>query len=122
MIVPMRAPVRPHIISSETGETLLLEDEIRLLLDSGRRGLVCLTGPPGSGKTTAVQHLKAILPGDALVSFWDDNTSPDVPGGVTDRLGIFTAVSPQGVKRLAAFQISPWREDDAIEYLLESVR
>src|SRR5258708_6152811 len=76
MLEPGRAPVRPRVISPNTGETLLLEDEILSLLERGETGIVWLTGGPGSGKTTALAHLAAVLPASADVKFCDDNASP----------------------------------------------
>ena len=60
-IVP-RAAVRPRVISPETGEAIRLEDEIGPMIEEGRGGLVVILGGPGSGKTTALRHLDAILP------------------------------------------------------------
>src|SRR5262249_18328393 len=46
----------------ETGEAILLEDEIGPMIQAGRCGLVTIAGGPGPGKTTGLRHLAAILP------------------------------------------------------------
>ncbi len=56
MIDPKRAAVRPRILSPETGEPLLLEEEVLALLEAGVTGPVALIGPPGSGKSAAMRH------------------------------------------------------------------
>jgi hypothetical protein len=38
MISPARAPVKPRVISPETGEAVPLEDEIQFWIDAGSRG------------------------------------------------------------------------------------
>ena len=61
-----KARVRPRIISPVTGEAIPLDDKIGQLIEEGRYKLVGLVGGPGSGKTTALRHLAAILPPWAL--------------------------------------------------------
>ena len=72
MIVPQRAPVKPRVYSTEGGATFPLEDEVQRFLDAGSRGILALLGPPGSGKTTALQHLAAVLPADERLLFLDN--------------------------------------------------
>lgn len=52
-----RAAVKPHAISPATGETLALEDAVSGWLEHDARGLILVSGDPGSGRTTAMQHL-----------------------------------------------------------------
>ena len=116
MIVPQRALVRPRVISPISGETLLLEDEIASLLGRGETGLVWLTGGPGSGKTTALAHLAAVLPATGRVSFHDEQ-SP-----LADDVGKFVVGcgEPGSAPKRAAFvyQLAAWTDDEIIEYLL----
>src|SRR3954469_14391728 len=58
----VRAPVTPRVYAPHSGEPLPLADCVRRLIDRNVKGIVCLHGPPGSGKTTALRHLKAVLP------------------------------------------------------------
>jgi flagellar biosynthesis GTPase FlhF len=71
MLEPRRAPVRPRVISPVTRDTLPLDDEILDLIERRWRGVVWLTGGPGSGKTTALAHLAAVLPSSAKVALRD---------------------------------------------------
>ncbi len=61
-----RAAVRPRVLSPDTHEAVLLEDEIGSLIQKGERGVVQIIGGPGSGKSTALKHLAAVLPPWAL--------------------------------------------------------
>src|SRR5437667_9269568 len=107
MIDPKRAAVRPRILSPETGEPLLLEDEIRSLLDAGVTGPVPLIGPPGSGKTTAVRHLAAVLPKDSGVGLLDEKDFPIFPWVAVPHLVVFTATKPPDWPCRATFRLAP---------------
>jgi uncharacterized protein YjbI with pentapeptide repeats/energy-coupling factor transporter ATP-binding protein EcfA2 len=140
MIELQPAAVRPRVVSAG-GEALLLEDEVRRLLAAGTRGVVALLGPAGSGKTTALRHLAAVLPPDAPVTLLDGpdyaRWAPD-PGRLVvyapasppkpsvhaqDILTDLIAVSPgPGALRLIDYRLAPWGRDDLIEYLLSAHR
>src|SRR5262249_61324435 len=62
MIEPQRAPVRPRAISPITGQALLLDDLAADPAHLARRRPIQIVGGPGSGKTTALRHLRAVLP------------------------------------------------------------
>jgi Mg-chelatase subunit ChlI len=66
MIELVRAPVKPRVLLAGR-DALPLEDEILSLLQAGKTGEVRLVGEAGSGKTTALQHLAAVLPPEAAV-------------------------------------------------------
>jgi uncharacterized protein YjbI with pentapeptide repeats len=115
MLEPRRAVVRPRVISPVSGETLLLEDEIAALLDRGETGLVWLTGGPGSGKTTALAHLAAVLPASAAVSLCDNASLADEPG----KLVVGCGDAGSAPKRaMLVYQLSSWTDDEIIESLL----
>ena len=118
-----RASVRPHILSPETGETIRLEDEIGRLVEQGYADRIGLIGGPGSGKTTALQHLAAILPPWALarVQFVDDprGYADTVAFGKGDAPFIISAGSDLPVDpRRKNYHLSSWNQDELIEYLL----
>jgi uncharacterized protein YjbI with pentapeptide repeats len=118
MIVPKRALVKPRVMSPEIGETVPLEDEIRPLVEAGARGTICIVGPPGSGKTTALEHLAAVLPSGAPVDYWDNADPPQAAKVPANRLVVFAGTSPEAKSHLAVYPLSSWRDDDAIDYLL----
>jgi uncharacterized protein YjbI with pentapeptide repeats len=112
------APVKPRVLSPVTGEALPLADEIHPFLEAGARGSIQLLGPPGSGKTTALQHLAAVLPPEAGVVLLDDPTGGEVLEYGAERLVVFAAASPQPGPHLATLQMAPWGDDERIEYLM----
>jgi energy-coupling factor transporter ATP-binding protein EcfA2 len=58
----IRASVKPHAISLATGEVLALEDAIESWIERDARGVILIRGDEGSGRTTALRHLAAVLP------------------------------------------------------------
>ncbi len=114
MIEPKRAPVRPRVLSPTSGESLLLEDEILSLIERKQTGLVCLDGGPGSGKTTALGHLAAVLPASANVILQDDD---QWQSAVPDRLVVqCDRTAPKNA--FVTYQMAPWTDDEVIEWLL----
>jgi uncharacterized protein YjbI with pentapeptide repeats len=118
MVFARRAPVKPRVLSPDTGEALPLEDELRPWLDSRRRGRIAVIGPPGSGKTTALEHLAAVLPTDFSVSFWDDSPNATASLVAGPGLVVYAAPVPRHGEHLAVLTLAPWNLDDALEYLL----
>jgi uncharacterized protein YjbI with pentapeptide repeats/energy-coupling factor transporter ATP-binding protein EcfA2 len=135
-LIAERAPVRPRVISPETGEAILLEDEIGAMVQAGRCGLVAIAGGPGSGKTTALRHLAAILPPWATgrVCLFDQPDDRGVLDALADELAAreFAAANHQlmivvprlssRLDRIAVYRLSAWGQDDLIEYLMTTHR
>ncbi len=146
---PDRAAVRPRVISPRTGETIRLEDEIGPMIEEGRGGLVTIVGGPGSGKTTALRHLAAVLPpwSRGRVRLLEDLDFTAMASAGPDALVILALDSSEVAKpgyenmisgcpphELAAldhllssrkpclYRLAPWDQDDAIEYLLATDR
>jgi uncharacterized protein YjbI with pentapeptide repeats/energy-coupling factor transporter ATP-binding protein EcfA2 len=131
-----RASVRPRVISPETGEAILLEDEIGAMIQAGRSGLVAITGGPGSGKTTALEHLAAILPPWAtrhvrLVDHLDDRRALDAladelaareAAAANRQLIILVPRHSSMLDKVSVYRLSAWGQDDLIEYLLAAHR
>ena len=78
MIRPQKAPVTPRVLCPDTGDAIPLEEAIPPL-EGMPRGAIEIVGGPGSGKTTALRHLAAVLPPDDRVLLLDD---PDPMGAV----------------------------------------
>ena len=120
-----RARVRPRVISPETGEAIPLDDKIGQLIQEGRHDLVGLVGGPGSGKTTALRHLAAILPPWALaqVRLVDDpqGYADIVALGDKDRQFVISAGGqlPPAPSQVI-YSLASWSRDDVIEYLLSA--
>jgi uncharacterized protein YjbI with pentapeptide repeats len=124
-LIAERAPVRPRVISPVTGQAIPLDDEIGPMIQAGRSGLIGIRGGPGSGKTTALKHLAALLPPWARdrVQLLDQPRDPaalvtaSTGGLVMVALEQFT---PRDV--LAVYHLAAWGRDDLIEYLLAAHR
>ena len=126
-VPPERARVRPRVISPITGEAIPLDDEIGPLIQEGRWRFVGLIGGPGSGKTTALRHLAAVLPPWALARIRLMDRPPDVTDVVTPALGDGTFVISAGPRLTPqpgqlVYSLASWSKDDLIEYLLSAHR
>jgi hypothetical protein len=123
-IRPRRAPVTPRTtLLDPVGQEACFEPlsiELRLadLIQRGRRGVVCLVGAPGSGKSIAIEHLAATLNSDADVLLVDDNrivSDPQSTGGAA--LVVCTVPELEhgdDANVLAVLSMAPWTRDDVI--------
>lgn len=120
------APVKPHAISPATGETLALEDAIAGWIERDARGLILVSGDAGSGRTTAIRHLAAVLPSKPHLRFVDH--SDQLPDELTPKsignLLVITSIDEGGNRKgtgehiLADYRLARWSMDDVIDYLL----
>jgi uncharacterized protein YjbI with pentapeptide repeats len=122
MLLPGRASVKPRVFVPESGEVLPLEDELQVLVAAGTRGSVQLLGPPGSGKTMALQHLAAVLPTSPRALFLDEPDPAEISWAAEKQLVIFAASSPQPGPHRVTYSLAPWGRDELIEYLLAAHR
>src|SRR5262245_28577523 len=118
MIHPNKAAVRPRILSPISGDALPLDDEIASLLERGVTGPVALVGPPGSGKSTALRHLAAVLPQQKNLVLFDDFHFDIHPFSSVNQLTVFTAATAPTWACQAVYRLVPWQRDDLLEYLL----
>jgi len=121
------ARVRPRVTSPETGEAVLLENEIGALIQAGQYWSVAILGGPGSGKTTALRHLAACLPPwtQAHVRLLDEPEDHALVVAVTagdNRLIISTGKQSFPARRVVSYHLASWGQDDLIEYLLAAHR
>jgi uncharacterized protein YjbI with pentapeptide repeats len=114
MITPRRAPVHPRILSPYSGESLLLEDEVRALVNNATSGSIFITGSAGSGKTTALEHLAFVLAGADSVRFLDQPDYGEVLRAQQKEWVICTSIE----KVPNWLRLAPWGMDERIEYLL----
>lgn len=117
MIPPERALVVPRVVSPETVDALPLDESF--VSSEGRSpGAVEIVGGPGSGKTTALKHLAAVVAPDQNVLLLDEPDSPRVTAEAAARLVVYTTASPRTSATERIFLLAPWRDDELIEYLL----
>jgi uncharacterized protein YjbI with pentapeptide repeats len=116
MLTPVRAPVRPRIVSPVSGDALLLEEELLSLAQRVKRGMVWLAGKPGSGRSTALAHLAAVLPPGLAVALFDTGESCVMPKSGLALYCIDSADVPKAGELV--YTLAPWGDDELIEYLL----
>lgn len=124
MFVPQKAAVRPRAFAPHSGEPLPLEDLVLAFLeeqrDEGNAGtIIRIEGGAGAGKSTALAHLAAVLPGAAGMAFLDGD-SPEI--AICRKLRRETVILVSGDEDSgevdASFELVPWTTDDLLEYLL----
>src|SRR5262245_24953308 len=108
MIQPRRAPVRPRVRSPQSGEPLLLHQEVLSFVAAGTEGAIALLGPGGSGKTTALRHLAAVLDEGSGVALLDEPEHEEVLGALAGhRLVVYAAASHRvGLPHLALYRLA----------------
>jgi uncharacterized protein YjbI with pentapeptide repeats len=115
MSPPVYAPVRPRVISPETGDVVLLEDEAADWLASNERGAFEIVGGPGAGKSTALARLSAAF-GDAEVQFVDEPSIGEVIDSASQRRLIYVTRQPLPVAATSRV-LASWTDDEVLEYL-----
>ena len=114
---PHPAPVSPRVRLRPFEASLPIEKQVEALLAKKTRGAVNLVGPPGSGKTMAMEHLAAKLDPDAPVCF-ADGRDPQMRPPTGKCLVLVPSREPLDQKHLVTLEMSPWTDEDLIEYLL----
>lgn len=121
MIETCRAAVRPRVVSPETGDVVLLEDEVAVWLAGSARALR-IAGGPGAGKTTAIRHLGALLSDRADVLLVDDAGFAPENILLDLRRTIYSAPGGLPASEVPTLQLASWNEDDLVEYCLSRHR
>lgn len=117
MIEPARALVRPRVVSPETGDVVLLEDEAADWLADRKTLALEIVGGAGLGKTTSLAHLAATLISAAPVSFLDEPTQADVIAAIAAGKVVYAASEPMKLDHAYSLRLASWSDDELIEYL-----
>lgn len=118
MIVPSQAIVRPRAFCPETGEALPLDELVESFFAGRQTGAVGIVGPAGSGKSTALKYLSESLALGKPVVYLDDASYEAVASAKAVQLVVCTSRKSRAEIVDATFELSPWGDDDLIEYLL----
>jgi uncharacterized protein YjbI with pentapeptide repeats len=121
MIEACRAAVRPRVVSPETGDVVLLEDEVAVWLESNSRTLR-IVGGPGSGKTTAIRHLGAVVGTRTDIILIDDGGAAPENILLDSRRLIYSAATGLPDCEDPTLQLASWNQDDLLEYCLAQHR
>jgi uncharacterized protein YjbI with pentapeptide repeats len=121
MIVPRQASVRPRGLSPVSGAALPLEDLVAERIASAREGLLEIVGPPGSGKTVALQHLAQVFASNPNVGFLEcasERPKRTLATRLRDWVVYALQVSHPEAPSKDQIRLAPWGADEWIEYLL----
>lgn len=113
--------MRPRVVSLETGDAVLLEDEAEEWLHTADRGAFEIVGPSGSGKTTALVWLAAAFQNHSSLRFLDEpSLSETLAAGLQGRLIYARRESLPGSE--VSRRLAPWTDDELLEYALAAHR
>ena len=93
-----------------------LQSLIEPIIARGMKGDVEIVGPPGSGKSTALAHLAAVLPNQENIELCEE-FCPRLKN-----ISIVTRRVRSVGKTLATFFLAEWTIDDCMEYLAATHR
>lgn len=115
MVRSQRAAVVPRVLSEVSGDPFALEEMVQPYL--GQAGAVAILGPAGSGKTTALAHLAAVLPG-RIALFDEDAGAAQVQEAARAGLALYAGDRIHRIPHLATLLLASWGKDEALEYLM----
>ncbi len=105
------------MILPETHDTIPLEDLVREF--QGRLGeALAIVGGVGSGKTTALAHIAAVVAENLKIFFLDEPSPAELYHAVAVGAVVFTLREPEDSLRRISYLLAPWTDDDLAEYLL----
>jgi uncharacterized protein YjbI with pentapeptide repeats len=115
-----RSPVRPRVIEAGAREPIpmLVEDAIERYLDGAVCGSIRISGPRGSGKSTALRAIASAIGVSGSVVLFDEPGADEVRSSRDAQLVVYTTAEPFPLDDLARYEMAPWSRDELIEYLL----
>ncbi len=82
------------------------------------RGIILIVAPAGGGKTTALRHLKALLPEGTQVAFFESGFVETAREAAAERLVVLAAFDSEPADAcVEVIELCPWTLDDCMEYL-----
>ena len=118
MIEPMLAPVRPRVILPEIHEAIPLDDVLPDL-QAGSARAIEIVGDSGSGKTTALAHLAALVQSGAGFAFLDNAPLDRIAEAVAKgAVVVFTSRHASGLLGATSYRLASWGDNELLEYLL----
>jgi uncharacterized protein YjbI with pentapeptide repeats len=115
---PQRAAVMPRGRWSNTKASLPIERLLLRRIEAKAPGHVLITAPPGGGKTSALRHLRAVLPSDAQIAFFDGDLPSEAFDVAASKLVVSSAANANhATKSVSVIELSPWTLDDCVAYL-----
>src|SRR3954466_2361826 len=121
-IQPERAIVVPRARRAPGGATLPLQSLIEPMLDKCRNGMIQVVGPALSGKTTALAHLRAVLPNHSFEVFDHPTRFYLTYAAASDGITIVATTEPTKLRALETFYLAEWTIDDCVAYLVAKHR
>jgi uncharacterized protein YjbI with pentapeptide repeats len=116
--IPRRAEVVPRAHRRGCEASLPIDRLLLPVIRSGVKGIVRIAAPAGGGKSTAIRHLRAVLPAGADVKLFDAHQLADAQRAACGGLAVFASSDPvMDEKFVDVFYLSPWTLDDCMEYL-----
>src|SRR3954465_2705936 len=122
-IAPERAPVVPRAHRCGRSASLPLDQLVLQPWQLRRSRTVYIVAPPGGGKTTALDHLRAVLPRDLRFELFDEPPQHEQwrPSSA-EVLTIVALRQAPADANLAVLELVNWTVDDCLEYLAHKHR
>lgn len=121
-VVATKAPVAPRARRTDSQVPLRLDQLVLPYIQCNARGVIYIIAPAGAGKTTAINHLRATLPTDANIAYFDDPQFDHWTSVVQQKLVVLTTTRFLSIAPLDRFELATWSEDDCFEYLATTHR
>jgi hypothetical protein len=115
--------VVPRARRPQESSSIPIEQWVLPCIQKFATGLICITAPPGGGKTTALRHLAITLPSSHEIRLFDADQTNEAIGASQSAAVVLAAENvPTATRPLAHFELSPWTLDDCLEFLISRHR